>query len=294
MEVKNCKKAEEEQKDGTLRGKENPNELKVEQNPYGLRGGGRSNTPITPKCKRTQHLQLINKRNDCFVNSVIQLFSVTEYASFLTTKLAPLIGNKTSQDYKVCKVLSKLYSGQTSGQVSTDSIRRYVAQRSGKLYLNSGTQQDAEEFFRALEETISMELISSEEFRVLREKHWGREEIRRLFRDNTENGKCHSCNQYPTSKEAQFLFMQLNIPRSASCVSLLSVIQNHFSESTKTEKIRCPNCCPHDSKGVRCTHRGVCRDREAGELIQLIEAPELLFIQLLRYDATNQKVMTWK
>ena len=95
-------------------------------------------------------------------------------------KFAPLLADATSQDYNVCKALSRLYSGKTRGQVSVGSIRRFLAQQSGKPYLNSETQQDAEEFFRALEETVSEELMLSEEFRVLRGKHWGRQEIRRL------------------------------------------------------------------------------------------------------------------
>ena len=258
-----------------------------------MRGGGKHNTPISSQQERPYHLQLINSGSDCFVNSVIQLLRVTDYAYFLKIKLPPLLADKPSQDFDVCKVLSRLYSGKTRGQLSAGSIRRYVAQKSGKSYLNSGTQQDAEEFFRALEETISDELMLSEEFRVLRGKHWGRQEIRRLFCDNTENGKCGTCNQYPSSKEEQFFIIPLNVPISESGVSLSSVIQNHFLESTRTDKIRCPNCCPHDKNGLQCTRTGVCRDRDSAECIQLIKTPEFLFIQLLRYDGTNQKVMTF-
>ena len=62
-----------------------------------------------------------------------------------------------------------------------------MAERAGKMYLNAGTQQDSEEFFCALEETISLEFISSEEFRNLWKKHWGEVQIRRSFCDNTQN-----------------------------------------------------------------------------------------------------------
>ena len=289
--IENCEKDKGADKVGNGRREEKPNKLKDVQNPYGLRGGGRTNNLDGTQHKITHNLQLINRRNDCFANSVIQLLRVTHYGSFLKNKFSVLANDKDG-DYKVSKALSKLFNNQSRGQVSADSIRRYVAQRAGKMYLNEGTQQDAEEFFRALEETISLEFSSSEEFRVQRRKHWGEVQIRRSFCDNTQYGKCGICNQYPTSKKEQFLMIQLHIPRSESCVSITSVIQNHFSESIQTDKIRCPNCCPHDRNGVICTHKGVCRDREAAELIQLTEAPELLFIQLLRYDGTGQKIMT--
>ena len=278
-------------KEGKWRRDQKPNKLEYVQNPYGLRGGGRSNNLHRTQHKSIHNLQLINRRNDCFANAVIQLLRVTHYASFLKNKCS-VLANHTDGNYKVSKALSKLFNTESRGAVSADSIRRYVAERAGKMYLNAGTQQDAEEFFRALEETISLEFISSEEFRNLRKKHWGEVQIRRSFCDNTQNGKCNNCNQYPTSKKEIFLMIQLHIPRSESCVSLSSVIQNHFSGSSQTEKIRCSNCCPHDRMRLTCTHTGVCRDREATEIIDLIEAPELLFIQLLRYDGTGQKIMT--
>ena len=259
------------------------------QKPTGMKGG-RPNKNLKPK--RSNHLQLTNTRNDCFVNSVIQLVCATGYAAFMKNQLPHLLDGAPPQDYKVCRLLEKLYSGQAKGQVSTSTIRRCVAQHSGKLYLDFGTQQDAEEFFRALEETLSEELIASEDFRAIRDKHWGGEEIRRLFRDNTQNGKCQQCGQYPSSKHEPFIIMQLNIPRSASSVSLSLIIQAHYSESTHTDKIRCPNCCQHDRDGVQCTNTGLCRSREATELFQLTHAPEFLFIQLLRYDGNVQKVMT--
>ena len=53
--------------------------------------------------------------------------------------------------------LSKLYSGQ---DLSTANIRKYVAQGSGKFYLDNKTQEDAEEFMHALEMALFKELKS--------------------------------------------------------------------------------------------------------------------------------------
>ena len=44
--------------------------------------------------------------------------------------------------------------------------------------MNSGTQQDAKEFFCALETTITVEFM----FQL--KKHWGEVQIRRIFQDN--------------------------------------------------------------------------------------------------------------
>ena len=270
---------------------ENPAKLNDEENIHGLRGGSGENSLTNVNQEETDKLQLVNRRNDCFVNAVVQLISVTDYIHFLKNMLNPLIVDK-SWDYNVCETLVQLYDNHTKGPKSADLVRKYVSQRSGRPHLNDGSQQDAEEFLSALEDTIYQELKYVEEFRVIRNKHWGKVEIRRLFRDNTENGRCKRCNQYLSSHEEKFLTLRLNIPRSEIGVNLSSIIQNHFSENSKTVKLRCSNCCPHEGAGVKCTQSGVCRDREATEIIKLIEAPDFLFIQLLRYDGLYDKVMT--
>ena len=66
--------------------------------------------------------------------------------------------------------LSKLY-------LSTANIRKYVAQGSGKFYLDNKTQEDAEEFMHALEMALFKELKSFSLFKKTRDKHWGIERI---------------------------------------------------------------------------------------------------------------------
>ena len=269
--------------------KDQPGE-RLGQKPTGLRGGV-ANKSIKPN-KTATYLQLTNTQNDCFVNSVIQLVMATGYGTFLRKQLPQLLEGAHPQSFKLSRLLANLFCGQLKGPVSTSSIRRIVAQKSGKVYMDLGTQQDAEEFFRALEETLSEELKGSADFEATRDKHWGSEEIRRRFRDNTQHGKCLQCGQYPSIKQQDFITLRLNIPRSSSSVSLSSIIKGYYSESTQTDKMRCPNCCPHDRDRVKCTNAGICKSRESTEIIQLTRAPELLFIQLLRYDGNNCKVKT--
>ena len=112
---------------------EDPNQLEDKQQMHGLRGGGRYNTAEITRHKTTDHLQLLNRRNDCFVNSTIQLLKITHYGIFLKNKFEFLLDDEKDDDYKVSKALSKLFNKQTRGQVSTDSIRKYVAQKSEKM-----------------------------------------------------------------------------------------------------------------------------------------------------------------
>ena len=167
-----------------------------------------------------------------------------------------------------------------------------MAQQSGKLYLDVETQEDAEEFLTALEEVLSEELITSQEFNSIRSEHWGREEMKRKFLDNTQAGTCRACGLCPLSNEVPFLLVKLTIPK-ASTVTLSSLIDNHYSERTQATKIKCSNCCPHDDQNVQCSQTGVCRPRQASELCQLTKAPKFLFIQLLRYDNNGEKVTTF-
>ena len=268
------------------------------QNLTGLKGGmeeptssgmyKKDSTHVTP-----HYLQLINQRNDCFVNSVIQLLAATGYASFLKNQLNPFLVGASLECYKVARHLAQLFSGKMNRQVSSATIRSYVAQQSGKLYLDDGSQQDAEEFFRALELTLAEELVESEEFGNERNDHWGKIEIRRIFQDNSKSGKCHNCDQYPSSKVEPFLVMKLHVLQSTSSINLSSIVESHFSESTHTEKIRCSNCCPHDRDKIPCAQTGVCSGRQSAELVQLVEAPEFLLVQLLRYDGKGHKIKTF-
>jgi hypothetical protein len=225
---------------------------------YGLRGG---HTGKRPEATIDIHLQLSNNNNNCFVNSVIQLLSASDYPAFLKTGIFNILVGTSPQSYTVTKLLASLYNTENRGHLSTAAVRRHVALTYGKFYLDLGSQQDAEEFLCALEETLSEELTALQEFRNLRSMHWGIKQTRRLFRDNTQNGTCSRCGLYPSIADEQFFILQLHIPKCASSVSLSSIIQGHFYESINTNKIRCPHCCPHDRVGQKCTHQGICRGR---------------------------------
>ena len=52
----------------------------------------------------------------------------------------------------------ELYNSTSKGPISTANIPKYVAEHTGKLYLDINTQEDAEEYLSALEMTISVRL----------------------------------------------------------------------------------------------------------------------------------------
>ena len=136
------------------------------------------------------------------------------------------------------------------------------------------------------------ELVELESFRKCKENHWGRKEIRRLFRNNTRDGKCENCGQIPSSTSEPFFLLQLNVVDSISSINLSTLIANHFTESTTTERIKCSNCCPHDRDGLPCSLTEICKVKEASEITQLLIAPKYLLIQLLRYDGNGNKIRT--
>ena len=137
------------------------------------------------------------------------------------------------------------------------NIRTLVAQKSGKHYLDNKTQEDTEEFLRALDTVLSKELESSKEFAAVRDKHWGKERITRRFQDNTEDGRCCNCDQYPNTKDQPFLLMSLNIPRTRFSLSISTLIQSPYSESSHVEKMKCSICCPRDNVSESCPLTGV-------------------------------------
>ena len=167
----------------------------------------------------------------------------TEYASFIKKHLPTLLENASDDTHKLGRLLTEIYANSNvENEVSAAPIRTLVANHSGKSYFDDNTQQDAEEFFRALEFILSEELNESEEFERIRNLHWGTEENVRKFLDNTETGTCQRCGKSPAKENIPFLILKLkNIPRTNSSVALSSIIKSHFSEGTEIIEMRCSN-----------------------------------------------------
>ena len=261
----------------------------------GLRGGTSRRRKSLQKC---DELQLSNRGTDCFVNSVVQLLRQSDYASFIQMNLPSLLINASKDDYKLCRSLAEILFEKPRGEIlSAAKIRSLVSLNSKKSYFDNNTQQDAEEFLLELEAMLTEELITSEEFLNLRDHHWGQEKRSRKFINNSEYGECHTCGKVPASQETPFLILKLtDIPRTVASVSLVSILNNHFSESPRIVSMRCPNCCKsqeHEKNKVPCPQTGLCKARNTTEVSALIKTPKYLFIQLTRNVGDQPKLQTF-
>ena len=88
-----------------------------------------------------------------------------------------------------------------------------------------------------------------------------------------------------------FLKMK-NLPR-ATDITLSALVQGHFSESTETMDMRCPNCCENLNHKGACPGVGVCKSRKTVEKCKLTNYPNYLFIQLIRNVGNAPKVNTF-
>ena len=259
------------------------NEIADVKTPTGGLKGGASGSRKQSK----QGLKLINNsssgtHNICFVNAVVQIFRCTGFATFLMTELCPILDNQPPGYMKGCRSLVNLYSEKTARERSAVFIRKCVALHSGKPYLNDGSQQDAEEFLSSLVAMISTELENYGGFTALRSNHFGSEQIKRVFLDNPHDGSCKNCGQFPSSRTEEFLCLKLTVPVSAMNINIESLLEDHFSESTETVRMKCSNCCPHGKNKVVCPQTGFC-SRPAALRNYLTKSPEYMFIQLLRF-----------
>ena len=164
-----------------------------------------------------------------------------------------------------------------------------MAEESGKLYLASGAQQDAEEFLSALIGCLTVELVQSVSFTTLLTKMHGSEKVTRKFED-TDSGVCCWCGYFPSCREEQFLTLKVTVPNCAR-VSLSFLLLDYFTAMTDRVNMKCSRCCPHT--GSTCPQTGRC-SRSAVTQHSLTVAPKYLFVQLLRFGdiVTGNKVNT--
>ena len=118
---------------------------------------------------------------------------------------------------------------------------------------------------------------------------WGKEKIIRKYL-GTNDGKCSKCSMYPAVSEQNFLTLKIEVPVTNASVELSSLIYNYFSESLDQMKLRCGNCCNHDSN---CPQSGRCKSRPAVTQNILTQSPTFLIIQLKRFGLQlNSKIQT--
>ena len=116
---------------------------------------------------------LESEKNLCFVNTALQLLhSVPRMDLFFKLKEYKLPYEKDRQ-MKICEEISRLFRSKEN-YTSAAELKRLVATKSGKTYLNDGTQQDTVEFMVTLLQEVQEEISADNlEARVVVEEFWG-------------------------------------------------------------------------------------------------------------------------
>ena len=86
-----------------------------------------------------------------------------------------------------------------------------VAQSTGDIRFNQGTQEDSSEFFATLLSVLQAELGNYPIARQALKKFWGREKTARKFICRRE-GYCPTCGHIPPAEVQNFQFLKLAVP----------------------------------------------------------------------------------
>ena len=117
--------------------------------------------------------------------------------------------------------------------------------------------------------------------KILSNKFYGREKVIRKFL-NTGDGTCHRCNKYAREDEEEFLTLNLALPESSEPIRLSSLVHDHFAEALEQFDMKCSNCCTCKEA---CQLSGPCKQRPAVMQNILTKTSDVLFIQILRFNA---------
>ena len=228
--------------------------------------------------KLVNNTGLNSEKNLCYVNTELQLlYSTPDVRNFFASKIY-------REDYHgrllVCDELSRLFRTEGRFQTSAAEIRRLVGQFHRREDILNGIQQDLEEFHTLLLSMIELELlrVGRGQSRFV-DKFKGKEQTRRKFL-NTPDGCCNHGHMSRTEEES-YRVIKIDVPNTTRVISLNNAVSNHFSESTTTFGMKCSECCEHT---MRCPQTGSCKLKQASSQKFLISTPNILYIQLLRFD----------
>ena len=229
-------------------------------------------------------LKLVNntgfrsERNLCYVNTELQLlYSIPDAKEFFASK-------KYRENYQeklpICDEIARMFKAQGQFQTSAAELRQLVGRLYNREDICDGEQQDLEEFHTLLLRGIENEVakVGAQQARFI-SKFRGREANEKAFL-YTRDGCCKH-GHMPRAEEEDFQVIKLDVPSTKSLISLNNLVSNHFEENSTTFSMKCSDCCTHPSN---CPRTGKCKLREATSQKQLISTPNLLYIQLLRFE----------
>ena len=101
---------------------------------------------------------------------------------------------------------------------------------------------------------------------------------------------CCPKGHMPRTEVENFQVIKIDVPATTTTISLNNLVSNHFAEETTTFLMKCSDCCKHTA---RCPQSGECKLKEATNQKCLVSSPDLLYIQLLRFeDFQSPKIQT--
>ena len=116
-----------------------------------------------------------------------------------------------------------------------------------------------------------------------------RDKIVKKFLHEQGAGVCPSCQHVPAEQYDNFSILRLPVPRrelsrSRQTSSLSQLISRQYSEEEQ-QPMKCSTCCKHEEY---CPLTGKCTPRSYKQQRVLIKSPDILLVQLMRFDANNK------
>ena len=237
------------------------------------------------------YLQLANNpgENLCFVNTNLQILRSLGIFHGLFSSRA---WNEHPERRTLAPILTELELVFSSVEASAEKIRLLVATASEKLTMASGDQQDILEFLNLMLREMEKELTALGLSNTVMEHFKMRDKIVKKFLHGQGAGVCPNCHHVPAEQYDNFSVLRLPVPRrgisrSSKTFSLSQLILKQYSEEEQ-QPMKCPTCCRHEEY---CPLTGKCSPRSYTQQRVLIKSPNILLVQLMRFDA-NSKLFT--
>ena len=230
------------------------------------------------------YLQLANNpgENLCFVNTNLQMLRSLGIFHGLFSSRA---WNEHPERRTLAPILTELELVFSSVEASAEKLRLLVATASEKLTMASGAQQDMLEFLNLMLREMEKELTALGLSNTVMEHFKMRDKIVKKFLHGQGAGVCPNCHHIPAEQYDNFSVLRLPVPRRSRQTSSLSqLISKQYSEEEQ-QPMKCPTCCRHEEY---CPLTGKCTPRSYTQQRVLIKSPDILIIQLMRFDANNK------
>ena len=244
---------------------------------------------------------LFCQTNLCFVNLIAQLFdSIEDFHLFFQSDEWINHPNKKTQAV-ILSELEFILSSKREENTSTAKLRYLVANAAEKPQMKTGEMQDAEEFLSDILNQIEIELVFLGVTNPVTDRFKFQERKQRRFLSTQGVGACPYCHNLPKDQdEPAEKVLRLPVPnhskrntrlsrQKSPPLSLSNLITEYYSEKDQ-EPMKCSNCCSHQN--TKCPLTGICTKTPYSEQKSMIYSPDILLIQLMRFDGSDNKIMT--